>query len=153
MTSTRADRRLPHPPRTRPRNSARTCNARLGAIRSFYRYGALEHPEHAHTIARIMAIPTKRYERSTVCYLDHAESAGLLTAPDQASWLGRCDRALLALMIQTGVRVSELVGLHMHDVELGTGCHVRVLGEGAQEARDPVDRRERFATASMDHRT
>ena len=51
-------------------NSPRTRNARLGAIHSFYRYAALEHPEHAHTIARVMAIPTKRHERSTVCYLD-----------------------------------------------------------------------------------
>jgi integrase/recombinase XerD len=69
-------------------NSARTRNARLGAIHSFYRYAALEHPEHAHTIARVMAIPTKRYERSIVCYLNHAEITTLLAAPDQATWLG-----------------------------------------------------------------
>lgn len=119
-------------------NSARTRNARLGAIHSFYRYAALEHPEHAHTIARIMAIPTKRYERSTVCYLDPAESAALLTAPDQATWLGRRDRALLALMIQTGVRVSELVGLHLRDVQLGTGRHVRVLGKGRKRRATPL---------------
>ncbi len=119
-------------------NSARTRNARLGAIHSFYRYAALEHPEHAHTIARIMAIPTKRYERSTVCYLDHAESAALLTAPDQATWLGRRDRALLALMIQTGVRVSELIGLRLRDVHLGTGRHVRVLGKGRKRRATPL---------------
>src|SRR6266700_1441504 len=52
-------------------NSPRTRNARLGAIHSFYRFAALEHPERAHTIARVMAIPTKRYERNTVSYLDH----------------------------------------------------------------------------------
>ena len=39
-------------------NNPRTRNARLGAIHSFYRFAALEHPEHAHTIARVMAIPT-----------------------------------------------------------------------------------------------
>ena len=39
-------------------NSPRTRNARLGAIHSFYRFAALGHPEHAHTIARVMAIPT-----------------------------------------------------------------------------------------------
>jgi integrase/recombinase XerD len=48
------------------RNSSRTRNARLGAIHSFYRFAALEHPEHAHTTARVMAIPTKRHERNTV---------------------------------------------------------------------------------------
>ncbi|MGH3095832.1 MAG: tyrosine-type recombinase/integrase [Streptosporangiales bacterium] len=119
-------------------NSARTRNARLGAIHSFYRYAALEHPEHAHTIARIMAIPTKRYERSTVCYLDHAEATALLATPDRGTWLGRRDHALLALMIQTGVRVSELIGLRLRDVHLGTGRHIQVLGKGRKRRATPL---------------
>jgi integrase/recombinase XerD len=111
-------------------NSIRTRNARLGAIHSFYRYCALEHPEHAHTIARVMAIPTKRYERNTVNYLDLTEIKTLLAAPDKTTWLGRRDHALLALMIQTGVRVSELCGLSVGDVHLGTAAHIRILGKG-----------------------
>lgn len=47
-------------------NSARTRNNRLAAIHSLYRYAALEHPEHALTIARVMAIPTKRYQRNDI---------------------------------------------------------------------------------------
>jgi len=66
-------------------NSPKTRNARLGAIHSFYRYIALNHPEHAHTIARVMAIPTKRYERNTVSYLDRDEIAALLAAPEPLS--------------------------------------------------------------------
>ncbi len=111
-------------------NHIRTRNARLGAIHSFYRYIALEHPEHAHTIARVMAIPTKRYERNTVNYLDLDEIKALLAAPDQSTWLGRRDHALLALMIQTGVRVSELTGLRIDDLHLGSGSHIRILGKG-----------------------
>jgi integrase/recombinase XerD len=111
-------------------NSPRTRNARLGAIHSFYRFAALEHPEHAHTIARVMAIPTKRHERNTVSYLDRDEIKALLAAPNRATWLGRRDHALLALMIQTGVRVSELTGLRVDDVHLDTGSHIRVLGKG-----------------------
>jgi integrase/recombinase XerD len=111
-------------------NSPRTRNARLGAIHSFYRYCALEHPEHAHTIARVMAIPTKRHERNTVTYLDRDEIKALLAAPDKHTWLGRRDHALLTLMIQTGVRVSELTSLRVGDVHLGTGSHIRVLGKG-----------------------
>ena len=111
-------------------NSPRTRNARLGAIHSFYRFAALEHPEHAHTIARVMAIPTKHYERNTVSYLDRSEIDALLAAPDKGTWLGRRDHALLALMIQTGVRVSELTGLRVGDVHLGRGPHIRVLGKG-----------------------
>src|SRR5436309_10575825 len=102
-------------------NGPRTRNARLGAIHSFYRFAALEHPEHAHTIARVMAIPTKRHERNTVSYLDLAEIKTLLAAPSRATWLGRRDHALLVLPIQTGVRVSELVGLRVGDIHLGTG--------------------------------
>jgi site-specific recombinase XerD len=118
--------------------SARTRNARLGAIHSFYRFAALEHPEHAHTIARVMAIPTKRHERTTLCYLDLVEITALLAAPDRGTWLGRRDRTLLALMIQTGVRVSELVGLRVGDVHLGTGRHIRVLGKGRKKRATPL---------------
>jgi len=114
-------------------NSPRTRNARLKGIHSFYRFAALEHPEHAHTIARVMAIPTKRHERNTVCYLDLAEIKALLAAPGRGTGLGRRDHALLVLMIQTGVRVSELVGLRVCDAHLGTGAHVRVMGKGRKE--------------------
>ena len=119
-------------------NSPRTRNARLGAIHSFYRFAALEHPEHAHTIARVMAIPTKRHERNTVSYLDLAEIKALLAAPDRRTWLGRRDHALLALMIQTGIRVSELIGLRIGDVHLGVGAHIRVLGKGRKKRATPL---------------
>jgi len=114
-------------------NSPRTRNARLGAIHSFYRFAALEHPEHARTIARVMAIPTKRYERNIVSYLDLDEIKALLAVPDPTTWLGRRDHALLVLMIQTGVRVSELTGLRVCDVHLGTGAHIRVTGKGRKK--------------------
>ena len=80
-----------------------------------------------------MAIPTKRHERNTVSYLDRDEIAALLAAPDTRTWLGRRDHALLLLMIQTGVRVSELTGLRVGDVHLGTGAHIRVLGKGRKK--------------------
>ena len=119
-------------------NSPRTRNARLGAIHSFYRYAALEHPEHAHTIARIMAIPTKRHERNIVSYLDLGEIKALLAAPDLHTWLGRRDHALLTLMIQTGVRVSELIGLRVGDVHLGVGANIRVIGKGRKKRATPL---------------
>jgi integrase/recombinase XerD len=125
-------------------NSPCTRNARLGAIHSFYRFAALEHPEHAHTIARIMAIPTKRHERNTVSYLDQGQIKALLAAPDRHTWLGRRDHALLALMIQTGIRVSELTGLRIGDVHLGVGAHIRVTGKGRKK-RSPTLTRETVA--------
>jgi integrase/recombinase XerD len=125
-------------------NSPRTRNARLGAIHSFYRYAALEYPEHAHTIARIMAIPTKRHQRNTVSYLDLDEIKALLAAPDRRTWLGRRDHTLLELMIQTGIRVSELTGLRIGDVHLGVGAHIRVTGKG-RKMRSPTLTRETVA--------
>jgi integrase/recombinase XerD len=126
-------------------NSPTTRNARLGAIHSFYRFAALEHPEHAATIARVMAIPTKRHERTSISYLDSDEIKALLAAPDTDTWLGRRDHALLVLMIQTGVRVSELTGLRVDDVHLGSGPHIRVLGKGRKQ-RTPTLTRETVAT-------
>lgn len=120
------------------RNSPRTRNARLAAIHSFYRFAALRHPEHAHTIARVMAIPTKRHERTTVSYLDLDEITTLLAAPDRGTWLGRRDHTLLVVMIQTGVRVSELVGLRIRDIHLGTGAHIRVTGKGRKQRATPL---------------
>jgi integrase/recombinase XerD len=114
-------------------NSARTRNARLAAIHSLYRYSALRHPEHAATIARVIEIPTKRHERTLVSYLNRDEIKALLAAPDRAQWLGRRDHALLLVAIQTGLRVSELVGLRVRDVTLGTGAHVRTVGKRRKE--------------------
>ncbi|MCA1693353.1 MAG: tyrosine-type recombinase/integrase [Actinobacteria bacterium] len=62
----------------------------------------------------------------------------LLAAPNRSTWLGRRDHALLALMIQTGVRVSELVGLRVCDVHLGTGHHIQVLGKGRKKRATPL---------------
>jgi integrase/recombinase XerD len=75
-------------------NTARTRNARLAAIHSLYRFAALRHPEHAHTIARVIEIPTKRHTRPLLCYLDVPEITALLAAPDRASWLGRRDHTI-----------------------------------------------------------
>jgi len=104
-------------------NSAATRNARPAAIHSLFRYAALRHPEDAATIARVLAIPTKRHNQEIVTYLDGAETASLLAAPDRATWIGRRDYALLTLDIHTGLRVSELTSLNLSDVRLGPGRH------------------------------
>lgn len=112
-------------------NSVRTRNNRLAAIHSLYRYAALRHPEHAQTIARVIAIPTKRHRHEDISYLELAEIKALLAAPDTSRWLGRRDHALLLTMIQTGVRVTELTTLRLRDVDLATtAAHIRVSGKG-----------------------
>ena len=111
-------------------NSIRTRNNRLAAIHSLYRYAALEHPEHAQTIARVLAIPTKRCQHKSIAYLDLAEIKALLNAPDRTCWFGRRDHALLLTLIQTGLRVSELTTLRGCDLVLATTAYVSVTGKG-----------------------
>ncbi len=119
-------------------NSVRTRNLRLTAIRSLFKYAALRHPEHAATIARVIEIPSKRYERNIVSYLTRPEIEALLAAPDPTSWLGRRDHALLLTTITTGLRVSELIALRIADVTLSTGAHIRIHGKGRKERVTPL---------------
>ena len=121
-------------------NSVRTRNARLAAIRSLFRYAALRHPEHADLIGRVLAIPPKRCARNLVTFLTEQEVEALLAAPDRTGWTGRRDHALLLLAVQTGLRVSELIGLRCSDVHLGTGAHVSCLGKGRKERITPLIR-------------
>jgi site-specific recombinase XerD len=111
-------------------NSARTRNARLAAIHSLYKYAALRHPEHLQTIGRVMAIPFKRHQRPGLTYLNKDEIKALIAAPNQDTWLGRRDHALLLLTVLTGVRVTELVTLTVSDVNLTNGAHIKVKGKG-----------------------
>jgi site-specific recombinase XerD len=119
-------------------NSARTRNARLTAIRSLFAYAALQHPEHTALIARVLAIPPKRFDKATVSFLDEAEILALLAAPDRTRWQGRRDHALMFVAIQTGLRVSELIELNCGDVALGTGAHVRCDGKGRKQRAVPL---------------
>ena len=106
-------------------NTATTRNARLTAIRSLFRYAALRHPEHAGLIQRVLAIPSKRHEQTTVCFLTPQEIDALLSAPDRTSWYGRRDHALLTLAVQTGLRVSELRALFMRSSSMSCRSPVR----------------------------
>ena len=106
-------------------NAAKTRNLRLTAIRSLFTFASLRHPDHANTIARVLAIPPKRHRQRTITYLSAPEAAALINAPGPARWEGRRDRTLLTLAIYTGLRVSELTGLDCGDITLGTGANVR----------------------------
>jgi integrase/recombinase XerD len=119
-------------------NSVRTRNTRLAAIHSLFRYAALRHPEHAGLIARVLAIPTKRYDRAVMSFLDPDEVDALLTAPDRDTWIGRRDYALVVLTTQTGMRLSEVTQLDCGDLELGSGAHVRCHGKGRKDRATPL---------------
>ena len=119
-------------------NSAATRNNRLAAIHSLFRYAALKAPDQMDTISRVLAIQAKRTATTIVSYLAPAELDAVLAAPDQATWHGRRDHALLVLAAQTGLRVSEITGLAIHDAHLGTGAHVYCRGKGRKDRCTPL---------------
>jgi integrase/recombinase XerD len=119
-------------------NSARSRNVRLAAIHSFFRYVALHSPEHSALAQRVLAMPSKRYVRRPITFLNDAEVTALLAAPDLSRWSGRRDRALLLLAAQTGLRAAELVGLRCEDVVLGPAAYVRCLGKGRKLRNTPL---------------
>jgi len=119
-------------------NGVRTRNARLAAVHSLFRYAALRHPEHAHSIERVLAIPPKRFQRNLLTFLSEEEVEALLGTPDRSTWTGRRDHAMLMLAAQTGLRASELTGLVCGDAQLGKGPHVSCLGKGRKQRITPL---------------
>jgi site-specific recombinase XerD len=121
-------------------NGARSRNARLAALHSFFRYVALYEPRASALAQRVLAIPQKRYHRKQIQFLTRLEIEALMAAPDQTTWAGRRDRTLLLVAVQTGLRVSELTGLRCKHVVLGSGAHVRCTGKGRKERCTPLRR-------------
>jgi integrase/recombinase XerD len=119
-------------------NGARSRNLRLTALRSFFRYAALESPQHSGLIQRVLAIPNKRQPRPLVGFLTRPEIEALLAAPDRQTWLGRRDHALLHTTVQTGLRLAEISSVRQQDVSLATGAHVRCVGKGRKERCTPL---------------
>ena len=121
-------------------SKASSRNVRLTAIRSFFRYAAFQEPSQSKYIQRVLAVPSKRQSRPMVNFLLREEIEALLAAPDQRTWNGRRDHALLSLAVQTGLRLSELTSLDRQSIVLNTGAHVRCHGKGRKERCTPLTR-------------
>src|SRR5439155_8796904 len=97
-------------------NSVRSRNIRLAAIRSFFRLVALRDPDSLGIVTRVLAIPRKREDHKLIGYLTRPEIQALLAAPDQSTWSGRRDHALLLTLYNSGARVSEVMTLQRAQV-------------------------------------
>lgn len=115
-----------------------TYNLRLTAIRAFFRFLAFEEPAFSHQIQRVLAIPGKIGAKREVQFLVRDEIRALLAAPDRRLWIGRRDYCLLLTATQTGMRLSELVGLDRSAVTLDAGAHIRCFGKGRKERVTPL---------------
>jgi integrase/recombinase XerD len=120
------------------RNSARTRNARLAALRSFLRYAALRDPSALATIQRTLAIPTKRFDRPLFGFLSREEMEAILAAPDRSTWSGHRDHVLLTTLYNTGARVSEIIAARVGDVILGPAASIQLHGKGRKDRAVPL---------------
>jgi len=118
--------------------SARSRNVRLAAIHSFFHYVALQEPALGALAQRVLAIKNKRHAKKPIDFLTRTEAEALLAAPDQQTWSGRRDRALLLLALQTGLRLSEIINLCYQNIALEAGAHVRCTGKGRKSRCVPL---------------
>ena len=86
----------------------------------------------------MLAIPSKRHDKQQIHFLTRPEIEAILAAPGRTTWLGRRDHTLLLLEVQTGLRLSELIGLDRDAIHLGAGAHVRCVGKGRKERCTPL---------------
>ena len=119
-------------------NSVRSRNARLASIRAFLKYAAHHDFGALATIEQVLAIPMKRHDKPLVGFLSKAEIDAILNAPDPATWTGQRDRAMLALMYNTGARVSEVAVLRLDDLVLGPSSAVHLKGKGRKQRSVPL---------------
>jgi site-specific recombinase XerD len=119
-------------------SSISSRNVRLTAIRSFFRYAAYEEPAQSAHIQRVLAIQNKRQTRPMISFLVREEIEALLAAPDQRTWNGRRDHALLRLAVQTGLRLSEVTSLDRQSLVLDTGARIQCQGKGRKTRCTPL---------------
>ena len=119
-------------------NCVSSRNARLAAIRSFFRFVQMREPAVLAVASRVLAIPVKRTERKLVGYLTRSEIDAILSAADRTNWNGRRDHALLLTLYNSGARVSEIIGVRRDDLILDSPASLRLRGKGRKERTVPL---------------
>ena len=120
------------------KNSIRSRNARLAALRSFLRFATLKDPESLALIHRSLAIPIKRCSRPLIGFLSREEMQAIIDAPDSSTWVGQRDQVLWATLYNTGARVSEALGIKVADVVLEGSPSVQLHGKGRKDRTVPI---------------
>lgn len=120
------------------KNSVRSRNARLAAVRSFFRFVAFRDPEQVALAAQLLAIPIKRAGRRLVGHLTLEEMDAVIAAPDRTRWGGRRDHALLETLYNSGARVSEIAAIRRSQIVFDTTTSLVLHGKGRKERRVPL---------------
>jgi len=119
------------------RYSRRSVARKLACLKSFFKF-----LHRRQIIARnpAAAVAAPRLAARIPEYLDESDMAALMDQPDQTTGTGIRDRAILELFYSTGMRLSELIGLDLENLN-GENATVRVTGKGSKQRILPVGRK------------
>lgn len=120
------------------KNSVRSRNARLSAIRTFLKYAAHEDLTALAVIERSLAVPQKRHDKEVLGFLTRPDMEAIIAAPDRTTWAGLRDQALFTLLYNTGARVSEAINLRVGDVVLDVSPVAHLHGKGRKRRSVPL---------------
>ena len=118
-------------------NSVRSRNLRLSALRTFLKFAGRRDVLSLHSIERALSVPMKRFERPMLGFLTREEMLAVLGEPG-SGWTSQRDHLLLALLYNTGARVSEITGVRIADVVLDGGACVHLHGKGRKQRAVPL---------------
>jgi site-specific recombinase XerD len=118
-------------------NAVRSRNLRLTALRAFLKFAGRRDVASLHVIERALAVPMKRFERPMLGFLTRDEMLAVLGQPGN-TWTSQRDHLLLAMLYNTGARVSEIIGVQVADVVLDGGACVHLHGKGRKQRSVPL---------------
>src|SRR5438309_9380757 len=121
----------------RQKLESKTVARHLVTLRNFFRFAQI------HELIRedpSVNLESPKIRRNLPGYLRLEEVERVLNQPDVKTPIGLRDRAMLEVLYSTGLRVSELIGLRITDLDAKVGC-VRCIGKGDKERIVPVGRK------------
>lgn len=125
---------------TERHNGAATRNCRLAALRVFFRHLHRNDPQIAEQCSRVLSVPFKKAPIRPAIYMEPEQARAILAMPDLRTPAGVRDHALLAVLYNTGARVSEALSIRLEDLALTRPCTVRIRGKGGRERLSPLGR-------------
>ena len=118
-------------------NTVRSRNLRLTALRAFLKFAARRDVSSLHVIERALGVPMKRFERPMLGFLSREEMLAVMGEPG-STWTSQRDHLLLAMLYNTGARVSEIIGVRVADVVLDGPACVHLRGKGRKQRSVPL---------------
>ena len=118
-------------------NTVQSRNLRLAALRAFLKFAARRDLSSLHVIERALSVPMKRFEQPILGFLSREEMSAVIGQPGD-SWTSQRDHLLLAMLYNTGARVSEIIAVRVADVVLDGAPCVHLHGKGRKQRSTPL---------------